>query len=188
MSIHYNISLYLLTPKIHIKPLAFYFPFQFRTSFSPKSLQAISWAQHLFSDPCKRWRLYNGLSYFQSNRSRLANSTTYNCSCQFSKIILGSKIHFKVQYDHQIQPSVHTCVTELLSMWWQMQTEFESSNEPKLWCQQHPVPIVVLLLQKREKNKWAKLNFVTSRVSSALTPVPWQRQKDGKKDLQIQTH
>lgn len=74
--IHYNISLYLLTPKFHIKPLAFYFPFQFRTSFSPKSLQAISWAQHLFSDPCKWWRLYNGLSYFQSDRSRLANSTT----------------------------------------------------------------------------------------------------------------
>lgn len=33
---------------------------------------------------------------------------------------------------------------------------------------------------EHRKEKWTKLKFVTSRISSALTPVPWQRQEKKK--------
>lgn len=55
VSTHYNIFPYFLSPKLPIKPLAFYFLFQFRMFFSPTNASKLfNEIQYPFYDPCKR--------------------------------------------------------------------------------------------------------------------------------------
>lgn len=118
-SSHHDIShVLLLTHKLHMKTLAFFFSLQFRMSFPPK-------ASKLFRNHniCFLTRANDDVCLAVSVTSRVTARGLqivqhYFCSCQFSKIVLESKIHLKVQYVHRIQASVHTCVTGFLSARW----------------------------------------------------------------------
>lgn len=63
-----------------------------------------------------------------------------------------------------------------------MKTELEFSNKPNFSAASSPYSCATSAEQGKEK--WTKLKSVTSRISSALTPMPWQRQEE--KDLQTQ--
>lgn len=105
----------------------------------------------------------------------------YFCSFQTFETVLGFKIHIKARFDSQIQPS-HLCSRVGYSPCagkWRLNLNLAMS--PNFGAASSPYGCATSAEQG--KAKWTKLKSVTSRISSALTPMPWQRQK--RKDLQI---
>lgn len=161
-------------PNFILNPWLFLFSLPVQDIFCPqKPLSYFTSTTSVFW-PRQWWRLWNGLSYFQSNCSWLCKEYNIISSASSSfETVLGFKIHIKVRFDDQIQPS-HLCNRDSpcggkwrLNLSLPISPNFGAASSPSSCANS----------AEQGKEKWTELKSVTSRISSALTPMPWQRQE-----------